>query len=78
MIFSERKGVGDIDLVKQKWKAIESVMEKNGKGAKEERMTESKYKMMWDELYEAALPIPNMSHPNAPKGDESQAKVGKG
>lgn len=50
-------------------------MEKNGKGAKEEGMTESKYKMMWDELYEAALPIPNMSHPNAPKGDESQAKV---
>ncbi len=53
-------------------------MEKNGKGAKEGSITEGKYKKMWDELYEAALSIPNMSHSNAPKGDESQAKVGKG
>lgn len=66
----ERKGVGDIDAVRRKWSELHTIME-----AKEKpKISESKLKEMWDELYEEALRIPNMSHPDVPKGGMEHAK----
>uniref|UniRef100_A0A8L8Q1K0 serine--tRNA ligase n=1 Tax=Heligmosomoides polygyrus TaxID=6339 RepID=A0A8L8Q1K0_HELPZ len=69
-LFRERKGVGDIDAVRRKWSELHTIME-----AKEKpKISESKLKEMWDELYEEALRIPNMSHPDVPKGGMEHAK----
>ncbi|KHJ74886.1 tRNA ligase class II core domain protein [Oesophagostomum dentatum] len=38
-------------------------------------MTEDELRQMWDDLYEEALKIPNMSHPESPKGPEENAKI---
>ncbi|EPB69552.1 serine--tRNA ligase [Ancylostoma ceylanicum] len=67
----ERKGVGDIDKVQTKWKELQALMEAREKPS----ISEDTLKKMWDDLYEEALKIPNMSHPGAPKGGEENAKV---
>ncbi|KHJ74877.1 hypothetical protein OESDEN_25507 [Oesophagostomum dentatum] len=70
-LFRERKGVGDIDLVRSKWKKLQALLETQEKP----KMTEDELRQMWDDLYEEALKIPNMSHPESPKGPEENAKV---
>uniref|UniRef100_F1L4J9 serine--tRNA ligase n=1 Tax=Ascaris suum TaxID=6253 RepID=F1L4J9_ASCSU len=63
-----RKGIGDIDQVLKIWHRIEEYPRRNERD-------EHEYKQLWDKLYEEALLIPNMSHPNAPRGDESCARL---
>ncbi|VDM58251.1 unnamed protein product [Angiostrongylus costaricensis] len=68
---AERKGVGDIDTVRAKWTELNKVMD-----AKEKPdINEERLKRMWDNFYHEALRIPNMSHPDVPRGDEKNAKV---
>ncbi|CAD6195185.1 unnamed protein product [Caenorhabditis auriculariae] len=68
----ERKGVGNIDAVREKWAAIQELMNSGGKPP---GMTEAKYAQMWSELYDEALAIPNMSEDSVPRGGIEQAKV---
>ncbi|KAJ1373845.1 hypothetical protein KIN20_036371 [Parelaphostrongylus tenuis] len=68
---AERKGLGDIDAVRAKWSELKEVMD-----AKEKPdIDEERLKRMWNDFYNEALRIPNMSHPDVPKGDEKNAKV---
>ncbi|VDL79935.1 unnamed protein product [Nippostrongylus brasiliensis] len=67
----ERKGVGDIDAVRTKWKELHALMD-----AKEKpKLSETELKAMWDDLYNEALRIPNTSSPDVPKGGMENAKV---
>ncbi|CAJ0579762.1 unnamed protein product, partial [Mesorhabditis spiculigera] len=66
-----RKGVGDPEPMYQAWEKIERIMEERGQS----KITEEEYQRLWDELYEAALLIPNTSHATSPAGDESKNQV---
>ncbi|VDO36648.1 unnamed protein product [Haemonchus placei] len=68
---AERKGVGDIDAVRRKWSELELLMS----APKKPLITETQLKKMWDELYFEASRIPNMCHPEAPRGSMENAKV---
>ncbi|XGW29301.1 hypothetical protein V3C99_008820 [Haemonchus contortus] len=68
---SERKGVGDIDAVRRKWSELQLLMNT----PKKPQITESQLKKMWDELYFEASRIPNISHPEVPRGSIENAKV---
>ncbi|VDD92017.1 unnamed protein product [Enterobius vermicularis] len=63
-----RKGVGNIELVHSLWQQIREFPKKSGG-------TEEEYKWLWDKLYQEALLIPNMCHPDVPTGPEAAAKV---
>uniref|UniRef100_A0A7E4VNR6 serine--tRNA ligase n=1 Tax=Panagrellus redivivus TaxID=6233 RepID=A0A7E4VNR6_PANRE len=65
-----RKGIGNIRKLHETWAKIEEFQLDPTQGPSEERFTQ-----LWDELYEYALAIPNKSHPDAPIGDESKAKI---
>ncbi|VDM41869.1 unnamed protein product [Toxocara canis] len=63
-----RKGVGDIDAVHDLWYQIQNYPRRS-------QRDENEYKQLWDRFYEEALLIPNTSHPDAPRGDESCART---
>lgn len=71
---ASRKQMGDLDTILRLWKQIEpALMDKERKAA----MEEGEWQRLWDELYLQAASIPNRSHPSAPVGDESLARVVK-
>uniref|UniRef100_A0A8R1HYV2 serine--tRNA ligase n=1 Tax=Caenorhabditis japonica TaxID=281687 RepID=A0A8R1HYV2_CAEJA len=74
---SHRKGVGDIDKVREKWAVIQKMMHKSSEstGKSSDGITESKYAQLWNELYDEALLIPNMTQDGVPRGGEENAKV---
>ncbi|CAO4374599.1 unnamed protein product [Caenorhabditis nigoni] len=66
-----RKGVGDIDKVHEKWAVIQKMM---NSGEKPNDINEQKYAQLWNELYDEAILIPNMTQDGVPKGSEENAK----
>ncbi|CAJ0601952.1 unnamed protein product [Cylicocyclus nassatus] len=79
---AERKGVGDIDLVRSKWTELRKLIDAQDKPSLSEdtlknkpSLSEDALKKMWDDFYEEALKIPNMSSKESPKGPEENAKV---
>ncbi|CDW56374.1 Seryl-tRNA synthetase [Trichuris trichiura] len=65
-----RKQVGNIDLLKQLWLHLSDIISGKVKPNSEEEL-----KHLWDHFYEQAALIPNDTHPEAPLGDETQARV---
>ncbi|KRY40535.1 Serine--tRNA ligase, mitochondrial [Trichinella spiralis] len=65
-----RKQVGDIDQLHRLWNNMQTVIQD-----KNPTMTMNELTSMWDRFYEEALLIPNDTHPEAPVGDESVAKI---
>lgn len=68
---AERKGIGDIDAVRTKWSELREMLDVKEKPS----INEESLKKMWDDFYSEALRIPNISHPDVPKGDVKNAKV---
>ncbi|CAI4225431.1 unnamed protein product [Auanema sp. JU1783] len=66
-----RKGVGDIDGLLKKWKEMEELINTKDKP----KITELELRKMWDEIYDLASDIPNMSIEDVPVGDETNAKI---
>ncbi|EFO92942.1 CRE-SARS-1 protein [Caenorhabditis remanei] len=66
-----RKGVGDIDRVHEKWAVIQKMM---NSGEKPSDINEQKYAQLWNELYDEAILIPNMTKDGVPRGGEENAK----
>ncbi|CAP22951.2 Protein CBR-SARS-2 [Caenorhabditis briggsae] len=66
-----RKGVGDIDKVHEKWAVIQKMM---NSGEKPNDINEQKYAQLWNELYDEAILIPNMTQDGVPQGSEENAK----
>ncbi|KAK0398135.1 hypothetical protein QR680_002444 [Steinernema hermaphroditum] len=69
---ASRKGVGDIDAVHSTWKEIRNFDIATYNDA---TVAEEKYTELWEKLYDEALLIPNVSHEDAPEGDESAARM---
>ncbi|EGT48493.1 hypothetical protein CAEBREN_28861 [Caenorhabditis brenneri] len=66
-----RKGVGDIDKVHEKWSVIQKMM---SSGEKTSDINEQKYAQLWNELYDEAILIPNMTKDGVPRGGEENAR----
>ncbi|CAB3406565.1 unnamed protein product [Caenorhabditis bovis] len=67
-----RKGVGDIDSVRAKWALIQAMMRS---GKKPDDLTEEKYAQIWNELYDEAMLIPNMTADGVPRGGMEEARL---
>lgn len=48
---------------------------KSGEKQTNGAVSEQKYKQLWDELYDEAILIPNMTQDGVPRGSEDQAKI---
>ncbi|CAI5448296.1 unnamed protein product [Caenorhabditis angaria] len=70
-----RKGVGNIEKVREKWSTIQQLMHSGKPEIGAQKIDETKYEQLWNELYEEALLIPNMTQDGVPKGSENEAKT---
>lgn len=73
MNLRHRKGVGDIEKVREKWTVIQEMMHSGDKTLG--GFTESKYAQLWNELYDEALLLPNMTQDGVPRGGEENART---
>ncbi|KJH47952.1 putative serine--tRNA ligase [Dictyocaulus viviparus] len=68
---TERKCVGDIDALRTKWNELKTIIDARKKSV----ISEKQLERMWDDFYAEAMRIPNMSHPDVPKGNYENARV---